>query len=81
MSAEWFEKPVIKNASDIRAGDIIQCEFGDFDNIVKVVFDSCEADGKHTKVTCHDIRTGRQFDMYDFSPIDKVTFEVVGKVV
>lgn len=32
-----YEKPIIKKMKDIKYGDIIETEYGDFDNFVKVV--------------------------------------------
>lgn len=79
-NAEWFEKPIIKKASEMNAGDVYQCVFGDFDNVVRVVFESCEADGRHTKINFRSIGREESRVMYDLDPIDKVTFEVVGRV-
>ena len=77
---EWFDEPIEKNASEMNAGDIYRCVYGDFDNVVKVVFESCEADGTHTKIKFHDIGRMESRVMYDLDPIDKATFEVVGRV-
>lgn len=78
---EWFEKPIEKKASEMNAGDIYRCEFGDFGNIVKVIFEKCEADRGCTKITYRGIGRAESQTMYDLDPIDKATFEVVGKVL
>lgn len=81
---EWFEKPIEKKASEMNAGDIYQCEFGDVGNIVRVVFESCESGGVRgasTKINYHCIGRAESRVMYDLDPIDKATFEVVGRVL
>ena len=78
-----YEKPVIKKAAEMEAGDIFRCSYGDYNNIVEVVFEKCEADGVNgtsTKITVHYIGRDQSFDMYTLDPIDKATFDVVGKV-
>lgn len=37
-----YDKPIIKKMKDIEYGDIIETEYGDFDNFVKVVVTNME---------------------------------------
>ena len=81
---EWFEKPIIKKASEMVFGDIIRCEFGDFDDIVRVVFEKCEIGGclgTSAKITVRSLCEDSSNYIYELDPIDKVTFEVVGRVL
>lgn len=79
---EWFEKPIIKKASEMNAGDIYHCSFGHPDNVGKFVFEKCEpSEYKGTKIFAHNIGGERHFEMFDLDPIEKATFEVVGKVL
>lgn len=80
-NVEWFEKPIVKKAAEMQAGDIYECEFGDYDNWVRVVFEKCEPDGRNTKIFFHTLSRSDSRVMYDLDPIEKVCFSVVGKIV
>lgn len=71
---------MIKTAKEMVKGDVYECEFGDFGNFVKVVFESCEPDGdRWTKIHFHHIGMTDSDVMYDMNSIDRVTFNVVGR--
>lgn len=67
-----------KTAKKIQPGDIFLTEYGDYDNWCKFVFVSCEPEDKFTKINVRSVNYGNTFDIYDFNPIDKVRFEVIG---
>ena len=68
-----------KTAQTIQPGDIFRCEYGDYGNYCNFVFVSCESKGRNTCITVHYINNNNTFNIYDLSPIDKVTFDVIGK--
>lgn len=70
---------VKKTAQTIQPGDIFRCEYGDYNNYCNFVFVSCEPDGKSTCITVRYIGSADTFNIYDLSPIDKITFDVIGK--
>ena len=71
-----------KTAQTIQPGDIFRCEYGDEGNICDFVFLSCrESSHRSTEITVRSIHNNNVFNIYDLDPIDKVTFDVIGKVV
>lgn len=69
----------IKTAQTIQPGDIIRCEYGDYNNYCNFVFVDCKPDGRNTCITVHYIGSDYVFNIYDLNPIDKVKFDVIGK--
>ena len=75
-------KPQItkKTIADIQPGDIIRVEYGTYENYCNFVFVECNPYPKNcTRITVHSIGSAENFDIYDLSPIDKITFDVIGK--
>lgn len=70
-----------KTAKTIQPGDIFRCEYGDYGNYCNFVFVGCQPDGNNTCITVHYINNNNIFNIYDILPIDKVTFDVIGKEV
>ena len=69
---------ITKTAEEIQPGDVFITSYGDYDNICKFVFVSCEPHGKKwTKVNVHYVNKDEIFDVYDSDPIDRVRFEVI----
>ena len=75
-------KPQItkKTILDIQPGDIFRCEYGDYDNYCNFVFVACTPFPQNsTQITVHYVNNNSIFNIYDLSPIDKITFDVIGK--
>ncbi len=75
-------KPQItkKTILDIQPGDIIRVEYGAYDNYCNFVFIECNPYPKNcTRITVRYVGSTEPFDIYDLSPIDKITFDVIGK--
>ena len=69
-----------KTAKTIQPGEIFRCEYGDYNNWCEFVFVSCEPKGKKwTKIKVRKVGKDDVFSIYDSTPIDKVTFDVIGK--
>lgn len=69
-----------KTAQTIQPGDIFCCEYGDYDNYCNFVFVSCQPSSpKCTEITVHYVNNNSIFNIYDLSPMDKITFDVIGK--
>lgn len=69
-----------KTILDIQSGDIIRVEYGAYENYCNFVFVECNPYPKNcTRITVHSIGSTENFDIYDLSPIDKITFDVIGK--
>ena len=52
---------IFKQQKDLKKGDVIKVEFGDYDNFVNVIVDSIEDHG--TKIVCH-YKSGQQEIMF-----------------
>ena len=71
-----------KTAQTIQPGDIFRCEYGAYGNYCNFVFVECNPYVKNTtRITVHSIGSAENFDVFDLSPIDKITFDVIGKEV
>jgi hypothetical protein len=69
-----------KSAQTIKPGDIIRCVYGDDDNYCNFVFVACEKFPENcTQITVRYVGSDYVFNIYDLSPIDKVTFDVIGR--
>ena len=76
--ANGSRKTIVKTAKTIKKGDVFRTEYGDFDNWVNFEFISCEPHkDRCTKITVKSTCTGRVFDVYENTPIDRITFDVV----
>jgi hypothetical protein len=70
---------MIKTAQTIKPGDIFRCEYGDFNNYCNFVFVCCTPHSMGTCITVRYVNDLKTFDVYDLKPIDKITFNVIGK--
>lgn len=69
---------MIKTAKTIKAGDVYRTEFGDYGNYARFVFVSCEAVRENcTRINVKDIGSDEVYDVYEFTPIDRIEFDVV----
>lgn len=69
-----------KTTQTIQPGDIFLCEYGDYGNWCNFVFVSCKEHSKNiTEITVHYPNKSDIFNIYEISPIDKITFDVIGK--
>lgn len=79
MGIKKFEKAITKTAKEMKAGDVFRTEYGDHGNWCNFVFESCKAHSKTTtEITFHRIGRKESDRCYEITPIDKVTFEVIG---
>lgn len=44
---EWYEEPIVKTVNEIQKGDVFTTEYGSWDNIIYVVFDSFKIENKN----------------------------------
>lgn len=82
MAFKMFDKPIVKPASEMKAGDVIRVEYGEYGNFCNLVFESCRSYGEHnnrTETTYHGIYNETSDKFYEFKPIDEVMYEVIGK--
>ena len=81
-NVKMYEKPIIKKMKDIEYGDIIEVEYGDFDNFVDVVVTDMEKtnDGsiKTTGVFLLDHEPFEGYSLRDSG--DKVIGKYVGDI-
>ena len=69
---------ITKNAKTIRPGEVFITEYGDYGNWVKFVFVSCEPYGENcTKINVRYITNNSIFSVFEFTPIDKIKFDVL----
>ena len=73
-----FDKPIYKKDNDLSIGDILETEYGDYDNWVKIVIDKIELNNTWTKITGHYLLTNNSFEGYQFVSTKN---KVIGKVV
>ncbi len=80
MAFKKYEKAVMKTANEMKAGDVFRCEYGDYDNWCNFVFESCKThDKRTTEITFHWIGRTESEKCYEFTPIERMKFEVVGE--
>ncbi|MBQ8766071.1 MAG: hypothetical protein IJZ16_04645 [Clostridia bacterium] len=73
---------MVKTTETIQPGDIFRCEFGDDNNYCNFVFVSCASFPVNcTQITVRYINDSKSFNIYDLLPIDKVTFNVIGREI
>ena len=69
-----------KTAKTIQPGDIFRSEYGDYGNFCNFVFVSCQDYGRGiTEITVRNPVTNCEANIYEINPIDKVTFDVIGR--
>lgn len=69
-----------KSAKTIQPGDIFRVEYGDYGNYCNFVFVSCQTSKVYgTEITVHYVNSNDTFNIYDLDPVDKITFDVIGK--
>ena len=68
-----------KTADTIKMGDIFRCEYGDYGNYCNFVFVCCTPHKYGTCITVRYVNDLKTFDIYDTKPIEKITFNVIGK--
>ena len=69
-----------KTAQTIQPGDIIRVEYGAYGNYCNLVYIACQPYVKNTtQITVRYINSDEKFHIYDLSPIDKITFDVIGR--
>lgn len=76
-----YDKPIVKNASEIQPGDIFRTEYGDYGNWCEFVFESCNAHLFDATET-HFHRKGHTTQSetcYSMTDINRVTYTVVGR--
>lgn len=78
-----YDKPIIKKMKDIEYGDIIEVEYGDFDNFVEVVVTDIEKiDDGSIKTTGMSLLNHEPFEGYSLRDSgDKVIGKYLGDVI
>lgn len=72
-----YDEPIFKRTLDLEKGDIIKTEYGDFDNIVKIIVTSVDkVDSGSIKITGVYLMNNDHFEGYS---LKNETEEVVGK--
>lgn len=80
MKVVRYEKPIIKKAAEMKAGDIFRTEYGDFGNWCEFVFESCNDHfGRTTETHYHRIGQTESCKCYGMASIDKAEYEVIGR--
>lgn len=76
-----YDKPIYKTAAQIKSGDVYRTAFGAEDNFGMFVFEACRPayGSRSTEIDYHKPLSSAGGQMYELEPIDKVTFEVVGR--
>ena len=74
-----YDEPIIKPYTTVEPGDIIETEYGDYDNWVKVIVEKVEQTDTAIKTTGVYLnhRSGK-FEGYN--PGKTATFKVIGKL-
>lgn len=77
------DAPIFKTAAQMKSGDVYKTAFGDEYNVGLFVFEACRPayNGRTTEIDYHKPLSSAGGQMYELEPIDKVTFEVVGKEI
>lgn len=80
---EKYDEPIVKSYLEIEPGDIFECEYGDFGNFVKVIFEYNElTEGDWVNsVGRYLTNTKMKFSGYDWIKKDGRDYKVIGKVV
>jgi hypothetical protein len=85
IDVELFEKPIRKRPDELELGvDVVELEYGDYGNYVKVVVEYCglEGDGRWWRTAGKYVSNGCEFDGYSTVYKNKIIdYKVVGKVV
>lgn len=81
-NVKMYEKPMIKKMKDIEYGDIIEVEYGDFDNFVDVIVTDMEKiDDGSIKTTGVYLLNHEPFEGYSLRDSgDKVIGKYVGDI-
>lgn len=77
-----FDKPIIKKMKDVEYGDIIEVEYGDFDNFVDVIVTNIEkTETDSIKTTGVFLLNNEPFEGYSLRDEgDKVIGKYIGSV-
>lgn len=74
-----YNEPVLKTYTTVQPGDIIETEYGDYDNWVQVIVDKVEKTDTSIKTTGVYLNNRTEkFEGYNMGRI--ATFKVIGKL-
>lgn len=77
---EYFDEPIYKYLSELRQGDVIYTEFGDYDNYIQAIFDNFERMDNEIIFSFY-YPDGRFDKMYEFSHDDILQYKIIGKEI
>lgn len=80
-----FDKPVTKTIDEMQKGDIFDTQYGDYNNIVRIVFDHTEQKKENNTVWIKTVGTylkdNAPFEGWDWiSKNRKKSYEVIGHI-
>lgn len=82
ITFEKFTEPIIKSHDNVRKGDVIYTEYGDFNNYVTVAVDSVDTTGEWVKTTGRYVNSGELFEGFQHVHRGKGgMFKVIGKEI
>ena len=70
-----FDEKIKTRTENLKPGDVCYFEYGDYDNLVTMVFDSVSRDGKWYKMKFHSVFNNKKETIYT----DDKFFDVIGK--
>lgn len=77
---EYFDEPIYKYLSELRQGDVIYTEFGDYGNYIQAIFNNFERMDNEIMFSFH-YSDGRFDEMYEFSHDDTTKYKIIGKEI
>lgn len=74
-----YDEPIIKPHTTIEPGDIIETEYGDYDNWVQIIVEKVEQTDTAIKTT--GVYLSHRNDKFEgYNPGKTATFKVIGKL-
>lgn len=76
---EYFDEPIYKKITEIKQGNVIYTEFGDYDNYIQAIFDDFEKIKSNILKISFHYPDGRFDEMYGFLHTDPTEYKIIGK--
>lgn len=84
MQPELYNKPIVKTLDQMQKGDIFDTFYGDYKNIVRIVFDHAERDPKKpnwVKNVGTYLKNNQAYEGWDYESKNKqIQYEIIGHV-
>ena len=79
---KYFDEPIYKYLSELRQGDVIYTEFGDYGNYIQAIFNDFERTKPDEVMFLFHYPNGKSDKMYEIPRIlNRTQYKIIGKEI